>query len=130
MSFKRSNNSTRCKWCNDILDLTDTKNGVDRNFCRWGGKPYCNFCGLFFDRETKICPDCNGELRRPSCVKEHAMYIAQIGRVRNEIMLDSQQRINMNKVFKIYLKDFKAKLQTVETVAEKQKIMKVMKNVR
>jgi len=114
MSFKRSSNSTRCKWCNDLLDLTDTKNGIDRNFCRYGGRPYCNGCGLFFDRETSECTYCNGGLRNPSCVKEHAMYIAQLGRVRNEIMMDSEQRINMNKIYKIFKKNTPKILEVIE----------------
>jgi len=113
VSFKKSNNQSRCNWCDDILDLTDTKNGIDRKFCRYGGKPFCNACGVFSEREEEMCRYCKGKLRIPSCVKESAMYIAQLGRVRNEIMQDSDQRIMMNKIFKI-LRDAKIPVQREE----------------
>jgi RNA polymerase subunit RPABC4/transcription elongation factor Spt4 len=163
------NKSNCCTNCGDVLDLTDTrngnKNGKEREFCRYGGRPECGECARFFPKGTKSCPDClievktklkcedcnrimkndntaifniqsreqvcnkceepfdiikrcskckevidseqcpkcTVELRIPSCVKEYSMYIAKLNQVRNELMADPKERLNMNIIFEIMM---------------------------
>lgn len=57
------NISPKCVNCGGTLDLGDTKNGKDREFCRYGGRPECGECARFFSEGHEHCPDCTVELK-------------------------------------------------------------------
>ena len=177
------NKSPCCINCDEVLDLLDTKNGRERQFCRYTGRPECGNCARFFQQGTVECPDCRIELiekrkcencnrlstddskcskcgkeitvtkkctkckviydnevvivcvgcklvysvnrtccdtcrvklRKPSCVKEYSMYVAQINRIRNEIMANPEARINLNIIYEVLAGKY--------TIAEPQKIL-------
>ena len=150
------NCSPKCLNCKDVLNTVDTKNGRDRQFCRYSGRPQCGNCLGFFTRGTKTCDNCRIELlvkrkcekcnklakddsnncekckkeiiitkkcptcnekydneliecvtcrlklREPSCVKEYSMYVTALNRIRNEIMANPHDRVNLNIIHEIF----------------------------
>ncbi len=70
------NKTESCINCHDVINTTDTKNGRDRQFCRYSGKPQCSDCLKFFTRGTKVCDDCRVELTiKSKCVKCNKLVV-------------------------------------------------------